>query len=120
MADYKNTLETLKINNLKLLQSIINDIKTQAQTNVEDFKEILEKETVKSQQLVGEKIDEEYQTLHKELEIYKAKRLKQIDDSVYEILQNVSKKVLGKSIKLNDQEELVLDSLAEAKKEGLF
>jgi len=64
------------------------------------------------------RLKEEYQKKEKELELYKVEALKKIDDQIYNVIQNISNEVLGKSISLQDHEQLIIDALEKAKKEG--
>jgi len=115
---YQTTLADLKGNNIKTVSNISKDIEDSTKSELEDFKEILRKETFASQKIVEGKIEEDYKIVEKELETYKAERLKKIEEEIYNIIQNVSKEVLGKTLSLQEHEQLVIDALEKAKKEG--
>ncbi len=59
-------------------------------------------------------------TMQKELEDYKKTRMDQTEQSVIRIVQKVSQEILNKSISLDDQQKLLIESLEKAKKEGMF
>lgn len=120
LREYQQALTVVKKNNIKIIQTILNTIKSDAQNSIQDFKDIIEKETLKSQKIVEEKIEREYEDLRKELDVYKQKRLSQIDNSIYEILEQVSKEVLGKALRLSEQETLILEALRNAKEDGVL
>lgn len=115
---YQKTLTDLKDNNIKIISNISKDIENSTRLELEDFKETLKKETLDSQKIVEGKIEQGYQMAEKELEDYKAERLKKIEDEIYNIIQNVSKEVLGKTLSLQEHEQLVIEALEKAKKEG--
>jgi hypothetical protein len=58
--------------------------------------------------------------MEKELEEYKQMRLKEVDKTITIILQKVSQEILNKSISLDDHQNLLIQALEKAKKEGAF
>ena len=56
----------------------------------------------------------------REIEEHQEKVLKRINESMYAILLRVSREVLGHALGLEDHQDLILKSLANAKKEGFF
>jgi len=117
---YKQELENLKTNTIKMASNITKDIESNTISELKDFKEILKKETYASQKIVEEKIEHDYSQTKKEIEAYKQERLKKVDEEIYNILQNVSILVLGKAISLEDHEQIVIDALNKAKEEKVF
>ena len=58
--------------------------------------------------------------VEKELEIYKQERMKQIDQTVMNIIQKASQEIFNRSLSVGDHQNIVTESLEKAKKEGLF
>lgn len=58
--------------------------------------------------------------LQKEIENYKSKKLQDAVKTVNTIIQEVSEKVLNKSISTEDHQNLIIESLQKARKDGLF
>jgi F0F1-type ATP synthase membrane subunit b/b' len=58
--------------------------------------------------------------LEKEIAGYKQERLKGVDKIVEAIVQKVAQKALNKSIPVSDHNNLILEALERAKKEGIF
>jgi hypothetical protein len=54
------------------------------------------------------------------LENYKREKIKEADEKIFQILADVSKKVLGKVIDVSTHEELVFRALKKAKEENFF
>lgn len=117
---YKEMLEELKRDNINIFKIMSKDIEKDTLDEVKDFKEILCRETLASQKIVEEKIEKEYAQAEEELKAYKEAKLRKIDDSIYEILKTISKIVLGKAIPLEEHEQLIIEALNRAKKEGVF
>lgn len=117
---YSQTLKDLKSKNIEVFQNVSKDIETSTDEEIKNFKESMEKLTTLSQKEVKKKIDTEYQTTVKEIENYKKEELKKIDSDIYELLEKISKLVLGKALNLSEHEDLIEKSLEQAKKEGVF
>ena len=117
---YLQVLQDLKVKNIEAFQNVSKDIEVNTTKEITNFKESMEKLTVLSQDEVKKKIDTDYALLKKELEDYKNQELQKVESGIYELLENVSKLVLGKALSLSEHEELIEKSLKEAKKEGIF
>lgn len=117
---YQKELNALKENTIITVKNISKDIETNTVEDLRDFEEVLKRETFASQKIVEEKIEETYKETQKEIEAYKAAEIKRVDDRIYKLLQTVSKLVLGKAISLQDHEQLVIEALDKAKKEGIL
>lgn len=115
---YQKELADLKENNIKTMNIISKDIESATIAELKDFKEILKMETFASQKIVEGKIEEDYKIVEKEIVDYKTERIKKIEDEIYNIIQNVSKEVLGKTLSREEHEQLVMDALEKAKREG--
>lgn len=118
LKSYQNTLTNLRDTNIKIISNISKDIVYSTRLELEDFKEILKKQTIDSQKIVEEKIEQDYQTAGKAVETYKTERLKKLDSEIYKIIQNVSYEILGKTLSLQDHEQLVIDALETARGKG--
>lgn len=117
---YQTVLNELKSKNVEIFQNVSKNIEASTLDEIKKFKSIIEKETIASQNLVKKKIDYEYSLAKKDIEVYKQSELKIVDEKIYEILETISKLVLGKAIQLSQHEDLIIESLAKAKKEGMF
>jgi hypothetical protein len=117
---YFQILQDLKIKNIEAFQNVSKDIEINTTKEITNFKESMEKLTTLSQNEAKKKIDADYTVLKKEMEDYKNQELQKVEEGIYELLENVSKLVLGKALSLSEHEELIEKSLKEAKKEGIF
>jgi len=119
LEEYKNELEILKQKNIEILKNTSKSIEEDTLKEVEDFDSIIEKETIGSQKIVQEKIEKDYARVQKEVDEYKVQMINKVDEQIYKIIQEVSKLVLGKSLSLQEHEQLIIDALDQAKKDGL-
>ena len=102
MNSYQTSLKQLASQSLKDFQNVVKGLEIDLQKQIKDFHETL------------------LPNLEKELEDYKQARLKQTEQTITRIIQQVSQETLNKSISLNDHQNLLIESLEKAKKEGIF
>ncbi len=114
---YSQTLQDLRSKNIEIFQNTSKDIELNASEELKNFKESMDKLTSQSQGEVEKKIDTDYQSAKGEIENYKKEQLEKIDSDIYELLEKISKTILGKTISLSDHEDLIEKSLEKAKKE---
>lgn len=57
---------------------------------------------------------------NRQVEEYKNSRLKLIDDEIKKVVEKTSRDILGKTLSLEDHEQLIKNALEQAKKEGVF
>lgn len=117
---YFQILRDLKTKNIEVFQNVSKDIESNTMDEVKNYKESMQKLTTLSQKEVRRKIDSDYAIFKKEIEIYKKEELEKIDSEIYELLEKIAKKVLGKALNLSEHENLIEESLEKAKKEGAF
>lgn len=117
---YSKILQDLKTKNIEVFQSVSKDIEDNTMEEIKNFKESMQKLTTLSQKEVKKKIDTDYDTAKKEIDDYKTEELRKIDSGIYELLEKISKLVLGKALSLSEHENLIEKSLEKAKKEGAF
>jgi membrane-associated HD superfamily phosphohydrolase len=90
-----------------------------------------EKVTEQLAQSLDQKIDQVYQAAtksisqkidqtEKNIDNYKKEKLNEIDQKIFQMIEDVAKKTIGKSIDLSLHEELVIQALEKAKKENFL
>ncbi|HEX7042318.1 MAG TPA: hypothetical protein VF189_03645, partial [Patescibacteria group bacterium] len=99
---YANSLKELTAESLGEFQEVSKELQTDLEQQIKNFRETL------------------LPNMEKELEEYKQKRLAEIEKSVTNIAQKVSQEVLNKTLSFSDHQNLVLDALEKAKREGVF
>ncbi len=65
-------------------------------------------------------LSDKYKKADAEIEKYKASKMAQIDIEIKTVLIDVSKKVIGKSIDVRTQEDLVIRALEDAKRQNIL
>lgn len=118
--EFRTVVDEIKSEFAKAAESKLSAIAQVALDETNDFKEMLRRETVSSQAIIGKKIGDDFDNVQAELSEYKKQRMAEIDKSISAITKQVVEETLGKSITLPLQQDLILASLENAKKIGLF
>jgi len=115
--NYKNTLGAEGKKTTEALEQTTTIVKEALLSEVEQFKDILRKETLDTEEQVKLKIQDEYSQVRAELEEYKKTKTAAIDAKIYEIVYDVVSNVTAKSLDVDAHQDLVMHFLEEAKKE---
>ncbi|MBP6913709.1 MAG: hypothetical protein KBC00_03805 [Candidatus Levybacteria bacterium] len=118
--EFRTIVDEIKTDFAKEAEKKLSAIEQVTLQETSDFKNVLREETIKSQIIIGKKIGEDFNSVQNELVEYKKQKLSEIDKNIQVITKQVVEEVLGKSIPLPIQQELVISSLEKAKKTGLF
>ncbi|OGM18151.1 hypothetical protein A2685_01180 [Candidatus Woesebacteria bacterium RIFCSPHIGHO2_01_FULL_37_10] len=104
----------------KILETVPEGIKGALTSEVSSIKNALLQELTKARDDARQTIESAYQQASQEVNNYKNVRLNQVDENIIDILQEVSKEVLGREINQEEHEKLVLRALEEAKAHHMF
>ena len=99
---YSTTLQQLATQSLTDFHSVVKTMEEDLQKQTKDFSATM---------LPG---------LEKELEEYKKLLLQQADRTINHVIQEVSQQILNKALSLEDHQQLLIEALEKAKKEGVF
>lgn len=120
ISEFNNFLSKAQSDLNNVLASVSKDITEQSVTEIEVFKKSLENQTLKAQEALKSVIGESNKKLESEMAVIREKRVKELDEAIFEIIRKVSKEVLTSSINTKDHEDLIVKSLEEAKSQGLI
>jgi hypothetical protein len=102
VGDYEMFLNKLSTTSLGEFQNTTKEFGADLEKQIKEFRETL------------------LPNIEKEIENYKLERFKTMDKAINVIIQKVSEKALNKSIPPEDHNNLIIESLEKAKKEGIF
>jgi len=102
MVKHKSTLSQLSGKSLENFQNISKQFELDMQKQMSGYRETL------------------LFNLQKEIADYKQQKIKESDKIVNKIIAEVAQSVLNKSIPLEDQQNLIIESLEKSQKEGIF
>lgn len=117
---YQQSINEIREESIKTLQNVPEYIKTLLSKETLEIKDELTQEIKKSQGLALQKISEAYKKVDEEVSTYRKMRLDALDNTIINIIQRVSRKVLSREISTEEHEKLVLKALEEAKKQNVF
>ncbi|HSX08797.1 MAG TPA: hypothetical protein VLF93_01465 [Candidatus Saccharimonadales bacterium] len=100
--NYSTSLQHLANQSLAEFQNVVKTMETDLQKQTRTFSETM------------------IPQLEKELEEYKKLRLQQADRTITNVIQEVSQQILNKALPLEDHQQLLIEALERAKKEGVF
>lgn len=112
----KNTKTNLDEKTEELVTELKNQFSSQAFGSDKSIKEGL----MGIEEAARKVVEEEYGQVKNELATYKKQKMAEIDAKVKEILPQVLKEVVTKSLSPSQQEELVLNALENAKRQNLL
>lgn len=118
----KHEDEVNKINdeNIKILINIYKDIQNSARSDFAKYKEAVQKQTFEAEKIAEERIKDDYEKLKIEVGQLRLKKLEELESNIDNIILNISKDVIGRSLNLSDHQDLIMRALEEAKKEEIL
>jgi F0F1-type ATP synthase membrane subunit b/b' len=105
---------------VQLLQRLVEELKQHTAGEMHGFSSKLNQEFEAARQAAQQTIDTAYGAATKEVEAYKVKRLEQIKRQMTILVREIVEKVLSKSVDQRQHEQLVLEAVEEAKKDGIL
>lgn len=120
LRSYHLSLEDAKKIYLASVKKMNDLMAEETRRGLSEFREELKKEIERYGLETEEEIKKVRGDAFRKIEEYTREKLKKVDESIYQVLALVSKEVLGKSLSMEEHEEVVLRALEEAKREGFF
>ena len=117
---YQKALEDTKLQAQASLGGISGDVKQEVVRQIDAVRSSLAGEIQKAQLETRQILSSSYKKMEEEIAIYKAERLKRVDEKIIEILKDASAKAIGKSLSLEDHEDVVIKALEDAKRENVL
>jgi len=118
--ELNKSLQEELVNYKNSIQSVSKQINEEVKSGVDDFKKVLEMETVGAEKAAAEKLKQEYAKVDKEAAEYRTQKFQKIEEEAADILQEVGKKVFNKVLDFNDQADLIIEALEKAKNQNVI
>lgn len=119
-TEYQESLQRMQTEMQKTSGEMLEDIKKQYNEKLDSFLHELLKNGSSTQSVVDSKTAELLSKAEAEIAEYKKNKLAGVDEEVGKLVQTVYSDVLRISIPDNVHQELIVKSLEEAKKDGMF
>ena len=105
---------------IKTLANISKNISDEALRDIDAFRKAMFVETVRAKELIGRRVEAQFEQVESQVQAYKRQRLEKADEEVTKMLAEISRKVLAKALSQDEHRELVIQALEEAKKKHVF
>ncbi len=119
-TEYQESLQKMQTEMQQTSEEMLEDIKKQYNEKLDSFLQELLKNGSSTQSVVDSKTAELLSKAETEIVEYKKTKLAGVDEEVGKLVQTVYSDVLRISIPENVHQELIVKSLEEAKKDGMF
>ena len=100
----------------QMLLNVSKNVESEALREINGLTQSLEKETIEVQKSIEEKLQVEYNRTASELDQYKINKLKEINLRLVDMISDISRTLIGKGLNSDEHTELVIRTLADAKK----
>jgi len=120
IRSYNDAIKASEERAERMIQNIPQDIKITLISVIDSFRLSLTDEIKRAQSEANKVVMDAYKESLASIERYKQERMKQVDDSILDIVKEVTKKVLSKTLTIEEHEKLVYKALEEAKRQKVI
>lgn len=120
ISAYKRVAEDEKSKGLGAIEETVSDVEDVASEAITALKTEIDTQKKSYEEFFGENMKREIENVRNELREYREKKILDINNEAKVILKDVCKEVLGKSLPLENHEDLIMESLERAKVMGVF
>lgn len=117
---YQDALEQVTEEAVATMKNATDSLGQVGSTQVSQFRETLSKEIAVHKDTLDKLVADEFAKAREEVDGYKKEQMEKVDKAVSKVVVTIVEQVLGKMINTQDHEDLVLQALEQAKKDGLF
>lgn len=118
--EYQQKLQNIQDQVNIATEEMIQNTKNKYNEKLDEFTKELLKKGMSTQELIDKRVSELLTLAETEIAEYKKTKLATVDDQIGTLIQKVYRDVLRVSLPENIHKDLIIKSLEEAKKEGLF
>ena len=117
---YRAMIESSKQQYDNMAEGVMKEMADDARRSIKQFRESFKEQTIHYESALKQQAQEGFMSAQKEINDYKRESLRHVENAIYNIINLVAKSVLGKALNLEDQQDLVIHALHEAKQQGFF
>lgn len=117
---YHKSLQSLEKDVAKSVSAIPEELALSFREDIESIKVSYKENLEKSTQHLQDALQKSFMNIELEMQKYKEARIKQVDASIVEIIQQISRRVLMKEITIEEHEKIVMKALEDAIRDGIF
>lgn len=120
MTGYKSQFSSLNDEVIETAAEAKKEIIEDSRVKIDQLGKSLEETLTQIPKMIEGRVGEQINQNEKIIAEYKAQKIKEIDEGIYKIINDVARKSIAASIDISKHEELVREALEKAKKENLF
>jgi F0F1-type ATP synthase membrane subunit b/b' len=117
MIKFKNSAEKELPEIEKIKSEIQEKILKEIEKEIKELSKNISRNAEQIYQSAAQSINNEITQAQEYIKNYKEKKMKEINKKIYQIINDISKEIIGKSISIREHEDLVIKALEDAKKE---
>ncbi len=117
-AEYAQLLSQTKQEYMAKAEEALKILERIPEQEMKEFKEVLQKESLSAQKLLGNRINELFSAAEKEVDAYKQQRISEVKTQLESATETILEEVIGKKLSRQDHEVLVMKALDKVKLEG--
>lgn len=114
LKTYQDSLTKLQTQELQEVQKVSGAIEQTAEKQITEFQNTLAKETVDIEKHVKEEAEKKLADTDAQIQSYRESQFEAIRQEMYPLLQKIMTDALGKSLSLEDHEQLIKQALEDA------
>jgi hypothetical protein len=120
MSHFENALARKEITTLASFDQTFDKINSEIVSQVKSYKDVMQKNSLDMENTLRTNLENDLTQIRTKLGEYEAVKMKNLNDKIFQILTKVSHDALRKTFTISDHEDLVIQSLEQAKIEGKF
>lgn len=120
LQEYQQIMEQVKGVMLQEASELTGELKAAATADINKMSSEVQKTISQQQAALQQKVDLEFSSISKVVDEYKEKRLEFIEQQITEMVIQTAKEVIGKSLSLQEHEDLIMQALEKAKSENVL
>ncbi|HSW88848.1 MAG TPA: hypothetical protein VLG12_06825 [Candidatus Saccharimonadales bacterium] len=120
LVSYQNSLQGLKSKYEHEIEGVIQKMQQDTLSDFAQLQSMIREKTIGSHDGFTKQLDDEFAKTQIEIHEYKKQKLQEITQRMDKIVMKVAEEVLGQSIPLTQQQQLITKALENAQKEGMF
>ncbi|MBI2009884.1 MAG: hypothetical protein HYS86_01770 [Candidatus Chisholmbacteria bacterium] len=120
LTQFRQALREAQAESVNSIQNVSKSIESKVSQELFSFHETLREETLRAHQEAEGVLKRELGKASEVAENYKKEMVQKVDEQVFELVALVVKKVMREGLSAKEHEEMVMEALAEAKKQKLL
>lgn len=116
--EFAQMLSQTKQEYMSKSEDVLKQLEMIPESEMEEFKTILQKETLSAQKILGDRISELFVEAEKQAAEYKQQRINEVKEQLESVTADVLEEVIGKKLSRQDHEKLVMNALEQISVKG--